>query len=74
MLDGTFRPGLDPQFLSVNLGTDVDMDKLDISILDKDGNKINVGGPTIIERKSEDGVPQYTLVYKGKFQNYFMTF
>lgn len=64
MLDQTFRPGMDPQFLTVNLGTDVDLDKLDIAILDKNGKEMNVGEPQIIKGTDKDGIPQYTLVYK----------
>ena len=68
VLDSTYRPGIDPQFLTVNLGTDVDMDKLDITILDKDGKPLNVGEPEIKQVGEENGVPQYVLVYKGKIQ------
>ena len=57
------------------------MDKLDISILDKDGKPLNVGEPEIQQVGEKDGVPQYVLVYKGKIQKYqsiitlqFMTF
>jgi len=64
LLDSTYRPGIDPQFLTVKLGTDVDMDKLDISILDKDGKPLNVGEPEIQQVGEKDGVPQYVLVYK----------
>jgi len=59
-----FRLGIDPQVLTVNLGTDVDMDKLDISILDKDGKPLNVGEPEIQQVGEKDGIPQYTLVYQ----------
>lgn len=64
VLDPTFRQGIDNQFLTVNLGTDVDMDKLDISILDEDGKPINVGQPEIKQVDEIDGVPQYVLVYQ----------
>lgn len=64
VLDSTYRPGIDPQFLTVNLGTDVDMDKLDIKILDKDGKPVNVGKPEIKELEDQNGVPQYVLVYQ----------
>ena len=78
LLDSTYRQGIDPQFLTVALGTDVDMDKLDISILDKDGKPLNVGEPEIQQFGEKDGVPQYVLVYKGKIQKYqnqsFITF
>ena len=46
------------------------MDKLDISILDKDGKPLNVGEPEIQQVGEKDGVPQYVLVYKGKIQKY----
>ena len=46
------------------------MDKLDISILDKDGKPLNVGEPEIKQVGEKDGVPQYVLVYKGKIQKY----
>ena len=65
-LDPTYRPGIDPQFLTVNLGTDVDMDKLDIKILDKDGKPLNIGDPEIKQVGEVDGVPQYVLTYEGK--------
>ena len=67
LLGQTHRPGIDPQFLTVNLGTDVDLDKLDIKILDRDGKPIDIGEAEITQNADEDGVPQYTLVYKGKF-------
>ena len=67
VLDSTYRPGIDPQILTVNLGTDVHMDKLDITILDEDGKPLN-GEPEIILVGEENGVPQYALVYKGKIQ------
>ena len=70
VLDSTYRPGIDPQFLTVNLGTDVDMDKLDIKILDKDGKPVNVGKPEIKELEDQNGVPQYVLVYQGKIQKF----
>ena len=65
-LDPTYRQGIDPQFLTVNLGTDVDMDKLDIKILDKDGKPLNIGDPEIKQVGEVDGVPQYVLTYEGK--------
>jgi len=74
-LDTNYRPDIDPQYLTVNLGTDVDLDKLDIAILDKDGKPLNVGEPEIIKGKDKDGIPQYTLVYsvptdeQGKARN-----
>ena len=70
VLDSTYRPGIDPQFLTVNLGTDVDMDKLDIKILDKDGKPVNVGKPEIKQLEDQNGVPQYVLVYQGKIQKF----
>ena len=68
VLDSTYRPGIDPQFLTVNLGTDVDMDKLDITILNIHGKALRVGEPEIKQVGEENGVPQYVLVYKGKIQ------